>query len=64
VDRLQSLPGASPDLAPESPGEAVDEQSAPLHGYISGTGNVEFADVTMELIRIDGKRALLRFRPR
>ncbi len=41
----------------------VDDQPSPLRGWIGGTGTVSFADVTVDLLRIDGRTVFLRVHP-
>jgi hypothetical protein len=41
-----------------------DDQPSPLEGWIGGTGNADISDVHFDLVRLEGDRAFLRFRPR
>jgi hypothetical protein len=43
---------------------AFDDRPSPLQGSVGGTGTVETADIRIDLIRHDGNRAFLTFRPR
>lgn len=44
--------------------KAYDDQPTPLSGYIGGTGNIRVADLQLDLLRIDGRHAIVRLQPR
>jgi hypothetical protein len=41
-----------------------DDQPSPAQGSMGGTGSADIADVHFDLVRFEGDRAFLRFRPR